>query len=113
VIDVLVRQRDVLKDRQEALLARHALDGVVERMNPDERVQRPAVMAGRQVRGTSDRERRRGQELLDRQAVAQLGQGGFEDPLGSVSSMNCTSGSMSSDKPDGPVHDLSPLVPGA
>ncbi len=47
VIDVLVRQRDVLKDRQEALLARHALDGVVERMNADERVQRPAMMAGR------------------------------------------------------------------
>jgi len=47
VIDVLVRERDVLKDRQEALLARHTLDGVVERMEPDERVQRPAMVAGR------------------------------------------------------------------
>jgi hypothetical protein len=80
VIDVLVRQRDVLKDRQEPLFARHALHGVVECMKPDERVQRPAMMAGWQVRGTSDRECRRGQELLDRQAIAQLTQGGFEDP---------------------------------
>jgi hypothetical protein len=50
VIDVLVRERDVLEDRQEPLLARHALHGVVQRMKPDERVQRPAMMAGRQVR---------------------------------------------------------------
>ena len=50
VVDVLVRQRDVLKDRQEPLFARHALHGVVQGMQPDERVQRPAMMAGRQVR---------------------------------------------------------------
>ena len=47
VIDVLVRQRDVLQHRQEPLFAPHALDGVVEGMQPDERVQRPAMVAGR------------------------------------------------------------------
>src|SRR6059036_438794 len=80
-------------------------------MKPDERVQRPAMVAGRQVRGTSDRERRRGQELLDRQAFAQLAQGGFEDPAG-VGLLNELHQRLDViGKPYGPVHDLSPLVP--
>jgi hypothetical protein len=109
---VLVRQRDVLKDGKEPLFARHALHGVVECMKPDERVQRPAMMAGRQVRGTSDRERRRGQELLDRHTIAQLAQGGFEDPAGVGLLDELHQRLHVIGKLYGPVHDLSPLVPG-
>ena len=47
MIDVLVRQRDVLEHGQETLFAPDALDGVVERMEPDERVERPAMVTGR------------------------------------------------------------------
>src|SRR5438309_9606400 len=80
-------------------------------MKPDERMQRAAMVAGRQVRGTSDRERRGGQELLDRQALAQLAQGGFEDPAG-VGLLNELHQRLDViGKPYGPVHDLSPLVP--
>src|SRR5438445_9385378 len=80
-------------------------------MDSDERMQRPAMVAGRQVRGTSDRERRRGQELLDRQAFAQLAQGGFEDPAG-VGLLNELHQRLDViGKPYGPVHDLSPFVP--
>jgi hypothetical protein len=110
VIDVLVRQRDVLKDRQEPLFARHALHGVVKRMKADERVQRAAVVPGRQVRGARDRERRRGQELLDRQAFAELAQGGFKD-LAGVGLLDELHQQLDViGEPDGPVHDLSPLI---
>ena len=78
---------------------------------PDERVQRPAVVAGRQVRGAGDRERRRGQDLLDRQAVAQLVQGGLEDPAGVGLLDELHQRLDVIGEPDGPVHDLSPLVP--
>ena len=80
-------------------------------MKPDERVQRSAVVAGRQVRGTSDRERRRGQELLDRQAIAQLAEGGLEDPAGVGLLDELHQRLDVIGKPDGPVHDLSPFVP--
>src|SRR5438034_3017825 len=76
-------------------------------MEADERVQRPAMVTGRQVRGTGDRERRRGQELLDRQAIAQLAQGGFEHPagIGLLDELHQRLDVIG--KPDGPVHDLS------
>src|SRR5437773_6909446 len=80
-------------------------------MEADERVQRPAMVAGRQVRGTGDRERRRGQELLDRQAIAQLAQGGFEDPAGVGLLDELHQRLDVIGKPYGPVHDLSPPVP--
>src|SRR5439155_7362145 len=99
------------KDRQEPLFTRHPFHGVVECMKPDERVQRPAMVAGRQVRGTSDRERRRGQELLDREAFAQLAQGGFEDPAGVGLLDELHQRLDVIGKPYGPVHDLSPLGP--
>ena len=111
MIDVFVRQRDVLQDGQEPLFARDTLHGVMECMKPDERMQRPAMMPGRQVRGTSDRERRRGQELLDRHAIAQLAQGGFEDLAGVGLLDELHQGLDVIGKPYGPVHDLSPLVP--
>src|SRR5438046_7971721 len=80
-------------------------------MKADERVQRPAMVAGRQVRGTSDRERRRGQEPLHRQAIAQLAQGGFEDPAGVGLLDELHQRLDGIGKPYGPVHDLSPPVP--
>src|SRR2546425_13036488 len=80
-------------------------------MDPDERVQRPTMVAGWQVRRTSDGERRRGQELLDRQAIAQFPQGGFEDPAGLGLLDELYQRLDVIGKPHGPVHDLSPLVP--
>src|SRR3989441_6996599 len=80
-------------------------------MDPDERVQRSTMVAGWQVRRTSDGERRRGQELLDRQAIAQFPQGGFEDPAGLGLLDELYQRLDVIGKPHGPVHDLSPLVP--
>src|SRR5262245_42951492 len=79
-------------------------------MDPDERVQRPAMVAGRQVRGTSNRERRRGQDFLDRQAIAQLAKRGFEDPAGVGLLDELQQPLDVIAKPYGPMHGLSPLV---
>src|SRR5438034_9181936 len=65
------------------------------------------MVAGWQVGGTSDRQCGRGQELLDRQAVAQLAQGGLEDlaGVGLLDELHQRLDVIG--KPDGPVHDLS------
>ena len=98
VIDVLVRQRHVLQDREKAVLALHALGQLRDRIQARERMQRAAVMAGREVRGARHRERRRSQHGLRRHPFTQLVQGRSRISLGGVSSINRTNGSMASEK---------------
>ena len=64
VVDVLVGQSDVLEDGQELVLTVQPVHQVGDRVQPGERVQRTAVMAGRQVGGPHHRQRRGGQHGL-------------------------------------------------
>ena len=64
-VDVLVGQSDVLENGQEAVLALQVPDQVGDRVQAGERMQRATVMAGREVGGAHDRERRRNALRID------------------------------------------------
>jgi hypothetical protein len=49
VVNVLIGQGNVLQDRQKALFPVQALNQVMQGMQSHQRMQRPAVMARRQV----------------------------------------------------------------
>ena len=81
VVDVLVRERDVLHDRDEPVFVGlvQPPDQVRQGIEAGQRVQRAAVMAGRQVGGARHRERRCFQHHPGRHAFAQLGERAVDD----------------------------------
>jgi hypothetical protein len=81
MVDVLVRQRDVLQHRDEFLLALQPLDQLGHRIEPRQRVQRAAVMTGRHLGGAGHRQRRGRQHRRDRDPGAQLVQSAIDDLL--------------------------------
>ena len=66
VVDVLVRQRDMLQDRQITLLALEPLDELCDGIEAGQGVQRAAMMAGRHFGRARDRQRRGHQHRRDR-----------------------------------------------
>jgi len=79
VVYVLVRQRHVLQDRDETLLAVQAPGQLRQGIETRQRVQRAAVMAGRHFGRAGHREGRGRQHGLDRQPGAQSCQGAVQD----------------------------------
>ena len=79
VVDVLVRQRDMLQDRQITLLALEPLDELGDGIEAGQGVQRAAVMAGRHFGRARDRQRRGHQHRRDRHPGAQFLQRAVED----------------------------------
>ncbi|MGA3000124.1 MAG: hypothetical protein ABSE20_00220 [Acetobacteraceae bacterium] len=76
---MLVGQGDVLQDGKEFVLTFQAAHQLPDRIQAGDRMQRTAMMAGRQVGGTGHRQSRGGQQLLDRHTRAQLFEGAVED----------------------------------
>ena len=82
VVDVLVGQRDVLEDRQEAVLAVQPPDQVGDGVQAGERMQRAAMVAGREIGGADHGERRGGQHCVGGDAGPQLFQRAVQDFAG-------------------------------
>jgi hypothetical protein len=63
-VDTLVGENDVLKDGEEAVLAVEPAGQFGDRVQADERIERPAVVTGRKVGGAHHPEREGGQHGL-------------------------------------------------
>ena len=78
-MDMPVGEGNVLKDREEAVLAVQPPDQLGDRVQPGERMQRPAMVPGRKVGGASHRQRRGRQHGLSSDAAPQLLQRAVQD----------------------------------